>query len=43
MEGAFESMTSGEVDENWAREHHPFWLEALRNEVPGGAASQPAE
>ncbi|MGV7216639.1 formate dehydrogenase subunit gamma [Bradyrhizobium sp. UFLA05-112] len=27
MEGAFEAMGSGEVDINWAREHHSLWLE----------------
>ena len=27
MEGAFEAMGEGTVDENWAREHHPLWLE----------------
>jgi formate dehydrogenase subunit gamma len=27
MEGAFEAMWSGEVDLNWAKEHHDLWLE----------------
>jgi formate dehydrogenase subunit gamma len=27
MEGAFEAMGSGEVDYNWAKEHHDLWLE----------------
>jgi formate dehydrogenase subunit gamma len=27
MEGAFESMWTGEVDFNWAKEHHDLWLE----------------
>jgi formate dehydrogenase subunit gamma len=27
MEGAFDAMGSGEVDENWAREHHSRWYE----------------
>ncbi|MFN3890423.1 MAG: formate dehydrogenase subunit gamma [Beijerinckiaceae bacterium] len=26
MEGAFDAMGTGEVDENWAREHHSLWL-----------------
>jgi formate dehydrogenase subunit gamma len=26
MEGAFEAMGTGEVDLNWAREHHDLWL-----------------
>ena len=27
MEGAFEGMWAGEVDMNWAKEHHSLWLE----------------
>lgn len=27
MEGAFESMVDGTVDVNWAKEHHPLWLD----------------
>jgi formate dehydrogenase subunit gamma len=27
MEGAFETMGSGTVDLNWAKEHHSLWLE----------------
>ncbi len=27
MEGAFEAMGTGEVDVNWAKEHHDLWLE----------------
>jgi formate dehydrogenase subunit gamma len=27
MEGAFDAMGSGEVDLNWAREHHSLWVE----------------
>ena len=26
MEGAIDAVTTGEVDENWAREHHSLWL-----------------
>jgi formate dehydrogenase subunit gamma len=29
MEGAFDAMGSGEVDSNWAREHHNLWVEDL--------------
>ena len=35
MEGAFEAMGSGDVDVNWAKEHHNLWLE----EEMGGARS----
>ena len=27
MEGAFEAMSSGTVDLNWAKEHHSLWPE----------------
>ena len=27
MEGAFEAMSTGSVDLNWAKEHHGLWLE----------------
>jgi len=27
MEGAFEAMATGEVDLNWAKEHHDLWLD----------------
>jgi formate dehydrogenase subunit gamma len=38
MEGAFDAMGSGEVDRNWAREHHSVWVEQLekRGELVGG-------
>jgi len=29
MEGAFDAMGSGEVDKNWAKEHHSIWVEEL--------------
>ncbi len=32
MEGAIEAMTSGDVDVNWAREHHDIWLEQMEAE-----------
>lgn len=39
MEGAFDAMGSGEVDENWAREHHSLWVEEIKGET--GAAGHP--
>jgi formate dehydrogenase subunit gamma len=41
MEGAFDAMGSGEVDLNWAKEHHSLWVA----ETQGGKAgrAQPAE
>jgi formate dehydrogenase subunit gamma len=47
MEGAFEAMGTGDVDVNWAREHHSLWLdeELRRNQsaAPSGARVTPAE
>ena len=40
MEGAFEAMGSGQVDINWAKEHHALWVEEVRS---GAGAQQPAE
>ncbi|MBX9907700.1 MAG: formate dehydrogenase subunit gamma [Beijerinckiaceae bacterium] len=44
MEGAFDAMGSGEVDLNWAKEHHSLWVaeEMQKGHVPGGKL-QPAE
>ncbi len=30
MEGAFDAMGSGEVDLNWAKEHHSLWVEEVQ-------------
>jgi formate dehydrogenase subunit gamma len=42
MEGAFEAMGTGEVDFNWAREHHDIWL-AEQLEKGKAGHSAPAE
>jgi formate dehydrogenase subunit gamma len=40
MEGAFEAMGTGEVDLNWAKEHHDVWLaRKLASEDRQGEAS----
>jgi formate dehydrogenase subunit gamma len=39
MEGAFDAMGNGEVDENWAREHHALWVEEKFG--PGAAKAPP--
>lgn len=36
MEGSLDSMLKGEVDENWAKEHHDLWYE----EVTGKSATE---
>jgi formate dehydrogenase subunit gamma len=41
MEGAFEAMGSGEVDLNWAREHHDRWL--AQQSEHGQISATPAE
>ncbi len=45
MEGAFEAMGSGEVDVNWAKEHHSLWVEELENKPVPSARTRmtPAE
>lgn len=46
MEGAFDAMGSGEVEEQWAREHHGLWLEDLQEKGHAPApdkATHPAE
>lgn len=47
MEGALSAMTSGEVDVQWAKEHHSLWVEELeaKDEVSasGDGKLQPAE
>ena len=45
MEGAFEAMGTGEVDENWAKQHHALWLKQEKNRAPSGATPRatPAE
>ena len=37
MVGAFDAMGSGQVDENWAREHHDLWVAELGLEPRPGA------
>lgn len=44
MEGAYDAMGSGEVDEAWAHQHHSIWLDevkAKQGKAPEGAT--PAE
>lgn len=38
MEGAFDAMGSGDVDLNWAKEHHSLWVE----EVEGKSSHAPS-
>ena len=48
MEGAFQAMGSGEVDYNWAKEHHGLWVEqelakARQSTAPTGAKAAGAD
>lgn len=45
MEGAFEAMGHGEVDLNWAKEHHDLWLaqELANQDRRGQPSATPAE
>jgi formate dehydrogenase subunit gamma len=49
MEGAFAAMGRGQVDENWAREHHSAWVAEVKGEpipdpdAPGPEHPQAAE
>lgn len=40
MEGAFDAMGKGKVDENWAKEHHGGWYEEVCG--PGHSAATPS-
>src|SRR5438128_2012183 len=43
MEGAFEPMWTGEVDSNWAKEHHDLWFEGLlAKDRPASAGKSPS-
>ncbi len=44
MEGAFDAMGSGEVEEQWAKEHHSLWVEEVKaKEASAGGSATPAE
>jgi formate dehydrogenase subunit gamma len=47
MEGAYDSMRNGTVDESWAKEHHEYWYNEVaanrsaRGSAPAGATASP--
>ncbi|WP_390915467.1 formate dehydrogenase subunit gamma [Pseudosulfitobacter sp. SM2401] len=44
MEGAYDAMGSGEVEEQWAREHHSIWVdEVMADTQAGSTKTTPAE
>lgn len=43
MEGAFDAMGTGQVDEQWAKEHHGLWYEEVTGKSAHEGADHPAE
>ena len=43
MEGAFDAMSDGNVDLNWAKEHHNLWVEEEMTATRSRGAMRPAE
>jgi formate dehydrogenase subunit gamma len=43
MQGAFDAMGSGEVDEQWAKEHHGLWLEEVKASTAAKAEVRPVK
>ncbi|MBM3608275.1 MAG: formate dehydrogenase subunit gamma [Alphaproteobacteria bacterium] len=43
MEGAFDAMGTGQVDVNWAKQHHSLWLAETGQGGGAGAHAVPAE
>ena len=44
MEGAYDAMGSGDVEEQWAREHHSLWVDQVKSaDSPRVASVKPAE
>jgi formate dehydrogenase subunit gamma len=43
VEGAYQSMRTGYVDESWAKEHHEYWYrDTIAENKSGGGATSPA-
>jgi len=43
VEGAYDAMRTGYVDETWAKEHHEYWYrDAIAEQKSGGGAANPA-
>ncbi len=46
MEGAYDAMGSGQVEEQWAREHHSLWVDEVKAKeaaAPKSPSAAPAE
>lgn len=43
MQGAYQGMRTGYVDETWAKEHHEFWYDDVKaGHIPAQRSSKPA-
>ncbi|OIQ36713.1 MAG: formate dehydrogenase subunit gamma [Roseobacter sp. MedPE-SW] len=42
MEGAYDAMGSGEVDEAWAKQHHSIWLQEMQDKQTEASEDRPA-
>ena len=42
MKGALQAMTTGYVDETWAKEHHEYWYNAVKSGKGTGEGTPPA-
>jgi formate dehydrogenase subunit gamma len=44
LEGSYQAMRSGYVDETWAKEHHQYWYEEMKSSArqPAGGGAVPA-
>ncbi|MBL8385517.1 MAG: formate dehydrogenase subunit gamma [Burkholderiales bacterium] len=42
VEGAYDAMRTGYVDESWAKEHHEYWYEEHKREAVAAPAAGPA-
>ena len=40
MEGAIDAVTTGDVDLNWAKEHHSLWVEEVENATSASESKQ---
>ena len=43
MEGAYDAMGSGEVDEAWAHQHHSLWLQDVKAKREAKGESAPSD
>jgi len=39
MEGAFDAMGSGQVEAQWAKEHHSLWYDEVKDKETGADKS----